>query len=379
MRTSIPVIALLLFAIAGCQEEKSERVLLIEAATLAQTGQTDEAEAIFAAVLENNPTSPDVLIRYAGFRIDNGDLDGAAEFFGTLDSMELRGTDSGRANTERRRYYQAMYDAARGDGPEAPSDPVRYETAVIGLLNLERAGPMLGEYNQYLLMQARASLGLSPEDRVPLNHVTTLVDAVSEEQARASLGFLDRLIEGDERAEVRADLEPADQDESAALRTALRVKLFRDEFDNRWSTRYRDAFAGAGRFDAEANAFTIRHEGPLQLETEDGTEPTPALLNHHAQTWHAREIATNLAYELANEERGTAEPLPYTPPQFADTVVTNLRTDGQGNVAFDVAIPYDTVRQGAYLLHRRQVVAEESAAAAVGSAEGDAEPAEGSE
>ena len=374
MRTSVPIVALLVLASVGCQEEKSERVLLIEAATLAQTGQADEAEAIFASVLENNPTSPDVLIRYAGFRIDSGDLDGAAEFFETLDSMELRGTDSGRANTERRRYFQAMYDAARGDGPAAPSDPGRYETAVIGLLNLERAGPMLGEYNRYLLMQARASLGLSPEERVPLNHVTALVDAVSEEQARTSLGFLERLIDGDERAEVREALEPADQDESEALRGALRIKLFRDEFDNRWSTRYRDAFSGAGRFDAAANAFTIRHEGPLLL---DDPNPTPALLNHHAQTWHAREIATNLAYELANEERGTADPLPFTPPQFADTTVANLSTDSEGNVVFDLAIPYDTVRQGAYLLHRRQVEAE--AAAASAEEANDDEPAEGSE
>lgn len=372
MRTSAICIALLL-ALAGCQEEKSERVLLIEASTLAQTGQFDEAEAIFASVLEDNPTSPDVLIRYAGFRIDIGDLDGAAQFFETLDAMELRGTDSGRANTERRRYFQAMYDGSRGEGPSAPADLERYETAVIGLINVERAGPMLAEYNRYLLMQSRAALGLSPEDRIPLNHVVTLVDAVSEEQARASLGFLDRLIEGDERAEVREDLEPADRDEAEALRTAIRVKLFRDEFDTRWSTRYRDAFVADARYSVENNAFTIRYVGPLLLDEPD---PSPARLSYHAQTWHAREIATNLAYELATEDRAGADPLPFSTPEFADTTVSNLTTDPEGNLVFDVAIPYSTVRQGAYLLHRRQL----EPAPAEGSSEGAEEAAaEGSE
>jgi hypothetical protein len=377
MRTSLTCTVLLLVSLTGCQEEKSERVLLIEASTLAQTGKHDEAETIFAAVLETNPTSPDVLIRYAGFRIDIGDLDGAAQFFETLDSMELRGTNSGRANTERRRYYQAMYDAAQGDGPSAPADLTRYETAVIGLINVERAGPMVGEYNHYLLMQSRASLGLSPDDRIALNHVIELVDAVSEEQARASLGFLGRLIEGDVRAEVREELEPADQNEAEALRTAIRVKLFRDEFDTRWSTRYCDAFAADGRYSAATNAFTIHYVGPLVLED---LNPTPARVNYHAQTWHARELATNLAYELANLERSGAPPLPYSTPEFADTTVANLTADAEGNIVFDVTIPYSTVRQGAYLLHRRQL---ESRAEAQGS-QGDDSPesdaaAEGSE
>ena len=367
MRTSTIVCFIAAFSLIGCQQEKSERVLLIEASTLAQTGQFDEAEAIFAGVLETNPTSPDVLIRYAGFRIDIGDLDGAAQFFETLESMELRGTDSGRANTERRRYYQAMYDAARGSGPSAPTDLDRYETAVIGLINVEHAGPMLTEYNRYLLMQSRASLGLSPEDRIPLNHVITLVDAVSEEQARASLGFLDRLIEGDERASVREELEPADRDEAEALRTAVRVKLFRDEFDARWSTRYRDAFAGDGRYSAETNTFTIHYVGPLQI---DEPNPTSARVTYYAQTWHAREVATNLAYELATVERSGAPPLPFSTPEFADTAVSNLTTDSEGNFVFDIAIPYATVRQGAYLLHRRQA---EPTPAAEASGESEAE------
>lgn len=327
-------------------------MLLIEATTLAQTGQLEEARAIFESAREANPTSPDVLIRYAGFLIDTGDLDGAAGFFETLDGMELRGTDGGRANTERRRYYQAMYDGAHGEGPAAPANPERYEAAVIGLINVERAGPMLGEYNQYLIMQARASLGWSPEDRIPLDRVVEVVDSVSEQQARVALGFLDRLIEGDERAEVREELEHPDLEEGETLRTTIRVKLFRDEFDTRWSTRYRDAFVRDGRYDAATNDFTIHYVGPYELEA---IEPSLARLTYHAQTWHAREIVTNMAYELATLERGDAPPLPFETPDFADTTVSNVGSDADNNFVFHLVIPYATIQQGAYLLHRRLV------------------------
>ncbi len=336
----------------GCQEDKSERVLLIEASTLAQTGHLEEARAIFESVREANPTSPDVLIRYAGFLIDTGDLAGAAGFFETLDGMELRGTDRGRANTERRRYYQAMYDGARGEGPAGPAEPEAYEAAVIGLINVERAGPMLGEYNRYLIMQARASLGWSPEDRIPLNNVVEVVDSVSEQQARAALGFLDRLIEGDDRAEVREELEPADLEECETLRTTIRVKLFRDEFNTRWSTRYRDAFVRDGRFDVETNQFTVRYAGAYEIEA---IEPSLARLTYHAQTWHAREIVTDIAYELAALERDDAAPLPFSTPDFANTIVSDVGSDAESNFVFNLAIPYATVQQGAYLLHRRLV------------------------
>lgn len=344
--------------LAGCQQEKSERVLLIEASTLAQMGQLEEARAIFESVRETNPTSPDVLIRYAGFLIDTDDLDGAAAFFETLDGMELRGTDRGRANTERRRYYQAMYDGARGEGPAGPAEPERYETAVIGLINVERAGPMLAEYNQYLIMQARASLGWSPEDRIPLARVVEVVDSVSEQQARAALGFLDRLIEGDDRAEVRGELDHPDLEEGETLRTTIRVKLFRDEFDTRWSTRYRDAFVRDDRYDAATNSFTIRYAGPFELEA---VEPSLARLTYHAQTWHAREIVTNMAYELATLDRDGAPPLPFDTPDFADTVASNVGSDAENNFVFELRIPYATVQRGAYLLHRRLAEPEDPA------------------
>ncbi len=341
------VTALLL---SGCPEQKSERVLLVEAATLAQDGNLEQAGLIFEQVYQRNPQNPDVLLRYAEFAIGLGNMERANAFINTLDSLEVRGTDLGRLQNLKRHYFQRIYDESRGNAPAAPADVEAYEHGVIGLINLERAGPLLDEYNLYLLMQARALLGRSPEQPIA-EELEEAVAAASPEQATAALVFLDRLVDGDERSDVVRPLEGSLNEEATGLQAALRVALFRHQFDQRWNTRYRDAFVRDDRFDAATQTFRTSYEGPAR-EDVDATA-TAERLAYIAQTWHAREVATDLAYELSGESRDGAEPLPYDVADFASTEATEVRLAEDLTFRFRLAIPMDTVRHGAWLLHQR--------------------------
>lgn len=361
--------ALGLAAVGGCVQEKSERVLLIEASTLAQSGQTEEARAIFDDLLADGARSSDVLIRYAGFLVDTGEFDAAWAVFEELEELELHGTDRSRLETERRRYFQRIYDDARGPGPAGPADRDAYERGLIGLINIDRAGPLLDEYEDYLIMQARAALGRSPEQPMELPP-DAVVQAASGEQIETALVYLDRLIDGDPRCEVRTVLEGTRLAEAETLRAALRVERFRVEFDRRWSTRFRDAFVADGRFDRERDVFRHAYVGPYRegFSAESG----PDRLQHQARTWHAREVATDLAYELVGEERGDAPPLEYRVEDFASTEASAIGEDADGNFTFDLTIPYATVLRGGWLLRAR--LDAERAAAEAAEDEGSGAP-----
>ncbi|MCB9520319.1 MAG: tetratricopeptide repeat protein [Myxococcales bacterium] len=334
--------------LGGCREQKSERELLIEATTLAQRGDFDASLAILDRLYAANPTSADVLIRYTGFLVDAGDLERADEFLGRLDRMDLRGTERGRADMERRRYFEAIFERAAGDGPAAPADKDAYERAMIGLINLERTGTILDDYNTYLIMQARASLGGAPERPIDPSTRGNVAAVASPTQARAALVYLDRVLDGDPRCQVRRELEGAPLLEAQAVRQALRAKIFSDDFDRAWEVRFRDAFEQAERFDPATRRFRVHYDGPYRegYSAESGEER----LTYQAQTWHARELATDLAYELAGLPRLGAPPLDYAVEDFATTQVSGL-TPGETTLAFDLALPYETARRGAFLLH----------------------------
>lgn len=340
-----------LVLLSGCPEPKSERVLLIEAATLSQDGHTEQARAIYLRLLEErDPPSHDVAIRYAGFLIDNGELEAASAVLAQLEHLGLRGTDRARLDAERRRYFERIYEDARGDGPGAPADPAAYERGIIGLINLERTGPMLDEYNEYLVMQARAALGRSPTQPVPMPP-DPVAQAASPEQIENALRYLGRLLDGDPRAEVRRPPEGPIASEAEALRAALLVERFQDAFEYRWTNRHRDAFARDGRLDPDARNFLHHYVGPYR---EGHTaELGEVRLTHHARTWYAREIATDLAYELAGIPRDGAPPLPFAVEDFVTTVASGVAEDEAGNFVFDLVIPYRTVMLGGWLLQQR--------------------------
>jgi len=334
--------------LGGCRTQRSERELLIEAASLAQAGDVAAAFAIVDRVHAANPGSPEVIIRYTAMLIDTGDLDRAQRMLDQLDGMDLRGTERARANAEKRRLLETVYEQARGPGPHAPSDPVAYERAVIGLINLERTGIILDEYNQYLLMQARAELGAPPERSIDLHAPQNVAAAATPTQARTALVYLERLLDGDERCEARRELEGAALLEAQAIREALNLKVFGDDFDRAWEVRHREAFEAAGRFDPVGARFVVRHHGPYR-DGLDAAAP-PERLRYVAQTWFAREAATALVYELADQQRSDAAPLPYAVGDFSTTQVTDLIA--AESLSFTLLIPYDTVRRGAFLLHR---------------------------
>lgn len=336
--------------LTGCPEHQSARVRLIEASALAENGEVDEARQVFQRLLTEYPDRADVLTQYAGFLVGTGELDRAADVFERLGEMELRGTERTRLDAERRRYFERIYRDARGPGPEAPADPEAYERGLIGLIALERTGPMLDEYGDYLIMQARAALGHSPESPIALP-ADELVAAATGEQVHAALDDLDRLLDGDDRVDVHPEPEGTRLAEATGLRDALRLELFRVDFEERWSTRYRDAFARDGRFDPASRRFLHRYVGPYREGFDAGSGE--ARLLHQAQTWHAREVATDICYELAGVPREGAPPLDYRVEDFATTEVSGLGEDAEGRLVFDLAIPYATVLQGGLLLRHR--------------------------
>ena len=368
-------IAILCAGVAvGCAPEKSERELLIEASTLAASQRYEDAEEIFERVYAANPQSAEVLIRYSGFAIDTGDMEKAAEFFDVLAELELNANERGRVANERRRYFERIYSDARGDAPTAPADRELYEEAILGLIEIDRSGPYLDEYVSYLIMQARAALGGAPERALQPGDASGPAANATVEQARGSLVYLERLLDGDPRVGIRGRPDPAVAAEGTALREFLRRKVFDGEWTARWTADQRQPIIDAGRYDANIDRFTIHHVAPHR----EGFDATTSVevLTVQAQTWFAREIATDLSYELAGVERAGADPLPYAVADFTQAQATNIATDPAGNFTFDLSLPLDTVQLGGWLLRERQRQAAGAPAEGSGEAptEGSGEP-----
>jgi len=360
---------------SACKTEMDERQMVVQANAYAVTGRVDEARALFDQAYAANPESTDVLIGYVAFAIDNEDLDRASEMFEALDALELNANEQGRVDSERGRYWTAILETAEGDAPQAPADIEQYEAAMIGLIQLDRRSPRVGEWGEYMLVQARMAVGAEPDQELIVDDPYGPLARVDAASARASLSWLERLQDGDDRLEVIPRLDEAEAREVAAARRHLERVVFDADFDEGFESNHQAAFVAAERYDAEAETFTIAYAGDF-VEGLDGDADEEVLLGT-AQTLYGREIATDIVYELRGAERGEAEPLPYRLADFSEVVVTEPGTNEEEQFTFGIAIPYAVIRKGAWMLEQRMQAA---AAAADEGDEGEeaAAPAEGS-
>ena len=369
-------------AATACKPELSERDMIVQANAAAVMGRVDEARALFEQAYEANAESTDVLIGYAAFLIDNEDLDRAGTMLDALDGLELNANEEGRADAERERYWTARLETAAGpDAPEAPADIELYEAAMIGLIQLDRRSPRVGEWGDYLLIQARMAVGAEPDQTLIVDDPYGPLARVDADAARAALGWIVRLQEGDERLEIVPRLEDDESREMRSARQYLERVVFDADFDAAFEADHQTSMAAAERYDVENEVFTIAYAGEF-VEGLDGDADDEVLLGT-AQTLYGREIATDLVYEIRGVERGAAEPLPYRLADFSEVVVAEPGTNDEDQFTFSITIPFAVVRKGAWMLEQRMEAEAEGDGAETPAADGsgDAEPeapAEGS-
>ena len=330
--------------------------MLVEANRLVAYGDNDGARQILENLYADHPNDEHVLIDLGAFYVDQGELDNARPIVESLRTLELGTNDSRRAEDVERDYLEAIYGLSRGDGPANPADPVAYEETLIARINLDEGHneDVLAEYIEFLVIGARRALDVPIDERIPVSEDEDgPIDRATPEQARAALEYFSLLQGRDERLEIELELPSEIRREIRQTFPTLELKVFLDSFDTAWRDQHRRRFENEGRFSTATGEFTISFAGELMPDLTEDT--TVERLTGRAQTVYAREIATDLAYELSEVERGDDEPLPYRLDDFADARATNARVGEDGLFHFDVTIPYLTVRKGALLLRERRV------------------------
>lgn len=360
----------------GCDRPRTERELLIQANALATQGRTADARVVYQAALDANPQSADVLIRFAGFSVEQGDLDTARQALQTLDGIEMGRTDRARMTTERRRYFQAILARVSGPNGGPPSDVVAYEDAMVGLLAIERGGPLLDEWANYLLATMRRAAGGRGEQPLAVQDPNGPLSRLPAAQVPVALDAATRLLDGDPRLTFRPRLQPAVEAEARVVRERLEQMAFLATFNAVFAQRHRAQWEATGRYDATRDLVTIGYVGPWY----NGLSPdsSPELLQQQAQTFYAREIATDAVYTIAGQDRGAAPPLPYRLTDFSTAVASGMQTTETGEFEFLLELPWQTIERGAELLRVRLAEAEAAARDLPPAVSADAAPPAGS-
>jgi len=356
------LVASMLF-MAACERQKTTRELLVEAQAAAMRGDHEAAESIFERLYASDGDDPFVLVGYIAYSIERENLERARALLDAFDGLDVEGAARQRANAERTKYWQAILREAGGDGaPANPTNPEAYEEAIIELVRIDRNTPHMGDWRTYLLAGARVALGGQAnrpiQTMLPENHATR----ANAEQARTALTYLDRLLDGDPRMTVRPRLDADTRTEAQNVRTILRQKLFNHDFDAEFIRVHQPRLVSEERFDAEARMFLLTFTGPF---LNGLTLESPAdLAQQQAETFYAREFATDLAYELSGLVRGDAPPLSYNLTDFQGAVASELGITEDDQFTFQLRLPYDPVRKGAHQLHQRALVEQDAASEA---------------
>ena len=369
--------AVVLLTLAGCKPERTVREQLVEVNQLLVYNELDEARQLLETLYAEHPHDIDVMLDLARFYVDAAELERARTVIERIREMELGTNDARRAESLDRRYVEAVYTLARGEGPANPADNEAYEDALIGLINLDRGSEQerIDEYYQFLLTHARRALGADEETRLDSVDLQASVHQASAAQARVAMLLFERLRGNDPRLEVELTLPSTIRIEINDASAILRWTIFFDDFDTAWREVHEPAFRTAGRYDPESERFTIDYTGPLMEDLLVDT--TVERLTGRAQTVYAREIATDLVYELRGFPRGEAEPLPYRLIDFADASARDPLVLPGMQFQFHVEIPWSTIRRGARMLQERIEV--EGLPEGVEDADSEADPEDGDE
>lgn len=184
-----------------------------------------------------------------------------------------------------------------------------------------------------------------------------LVHRADAAHAREANGYIVRLFGDDEGLEFDPVLSEEIRLELETAQAVLKKTIFFDDFDTQWSAERR-RFINEARFDPELEEIIEHYTGPLMDDLSSRT--SIETLIGRAQTWYAREVATNLVYELRGLERSDGEFLPYRLRDFAEATVSDLTITPSDQIDFTTRIPFSTIRKGAWLLEERIRSAEES-------------------
>lgn len=341
----------LVVGVAACEPERSERELAVAAAALATSGDVEAARAAFVSALQKFPASVEIRVRLAEFLTTEGDLNAARAVLDELAAMPAGDEERRRALQVERDWYRALLMQSRGENLLEPADREGYELAVTSLLARDRDATLMTEWGDYLMARARQAILAEPTLPIDLNDPANPAALANPDQARQALVQLDRLIDGDPILREPPTLEPALQSEAVAVREILRGIVFGAEFDRTFAELHRPRMVDDGRYEVASNVFTIRYDGPVPVELppETGADVYEQLAEHLL----AREMATDLAFDLRGMSRDDAPPLPFLLEDMAGTEASGLVVDEQGRMQFSVRIPYETVRRAAFLLQRR--------------------------
>ena len=341
----------LVVGVAACEPERSERELAVAAAALATSGDVEAARAAFVSALQKSPASVEIRVRLAEFLTTEGDLNAARAVLDELAAMPAGDEERRRALQVERDWYRALLMQSRGENLLEPSNREGYELAVTSLLARDRDATLMTEWADYLMARARQAILAEPTLPIDLNDPANPAALANPDQARQALVQLDRLIDGDPILREPPTLEPALQSEAVAVREILRGIVFGAEFDRTFAELHRPRMVDDGRYEVASNVFTIRYDGPVPVELppETGADVYEQLAEHLL----AREMATDLAFDLRGMSRDDAPPLPFLLEDMAGTEASGLVVDEQGRMQFSVRIPYETVRRAAFLLQRR--------------------------
>jgi hypothetical protein len=341
----------LVLGVAACEPERSERELAVAAAALATSGDVEAARTAFMSALQKFPASVEIRVRLAEFLTMEGDLQAARAVLDELAAMPAGDEERRRALQVERDWYRALLMQSRGENLLEPADREGYELAVTSLLARDRDATLMTEWGDYLMARARQAILAEPTLPIDLNDPANPATLANPDQARQALVQLDRLIDGDPILREPPTLEPALQSEAVAVRELLRGIVFGAEFDRTFAELHRPRMVDDGRYEVASNVFTIRYDGPVPVELppETGADVYEQLAEHLL----AREMATDLAFDLRGMSRADAPPLPFLLEDMAGTEASGLVVDEQGRMQFSVRIPYETVRRAAFLLQRR--------------------------
>jgi hypothetical protein len=335
----------------GCEPERSERELAVAAAALATGGDAAAARAAFASALQRFPASVEVRVRLAEFLTAEGDLAAARAVLDELAAMPAGDEERRRSLNVERDWYRALLMQSRGENLLEPTDRDGYELAMTSLLARDRDATLMSEWTGYLMARARQAILAEPTSPIDLSDAANPAALANPDQARQALVQLDRLIDGDPILREPPTLEPALQSEALAVREILRGIVFGAEFDRTFAELHRPRLVDDGRYDVASNTFTLRYNGPVPVEVapESGADVYEQIAEHYI----ARNMATDLAFDLRGMSRDDAPPLPFAIADMAGTEASGVAVDEQGALQFSVRIPYETVRRAAFLLQRR--------------------------
>lgn len=337
-------------AMAGCAGEPSDRERLAQARVLEAEGRFEEARALYAEVATSAPDDPEVHLRFAAFLVARGELDEAGAVLESAAGAPMTASQVERYDAERDRYWRAVLEDSRGSD-HTPRDRRRYELALLGLIEIHEGGDALTEYHAWLLARARRALGHPSDVALGGAPLTESVERATPGQAAEALDALDRLLEGDPTWSSVYPIPESIATEADAIRESLRRRLFRDRFLREWTRRHEARLVDEGRFDASSEQVLLRFRGP----PPHPSDPEESASRHAfiAQTYGARELLTDFAYELAGRARGGADPLPFTMVEFASVRVDEARFRDEAFV-MRVRVPFSLVERAGYLLERRQ-------------------------